>query len=202
MLDKMKRATAIRHLVEMSETASDITTRLRNSDIEWPLEEIWVAGDLLDGAAEMDAGAVVLMLDIEPGELPWMAQHPVAEWVGHELRLGKRPMAWCYRPHVWPPWNACHRRVALVWTAGGGLDEPSIEALRNQRQPKIAAPDDALFREQLVEERAAARVHLRQIVDDFWEPAWRRENRGEDREDQLWRAAAGLLEIDDALREV
>ncbi|MGF1599147.1 MAG: hypothetical protein ACFCVK_19890 [Acidimicrobiales bacterium] len=42
----MKPSTAVRHLVEMAAEASDLL-RLRDTDIGWPLEESWVAGELL-----------------------------------------------------------------------------------------------------------------------------------------------------------
>lgn len=131
--------------------------------------------------------------------MPWLAMHPAGEWVGERLRLGKRPMLWCYRPSVWPPWNARHRRVAPIWTAAAGLDEAAIEALRSGGDPDVAEPGDDDLQTQLVEERLASHAHLCRIVDDYWEPAWRRHHRGEEAEKHLWRAAAGLVEIDDAL---
>jgi hypothetical protein len=112
----VKRSTAVRHLVEMGEEASDLL-RLRDSDVGWPLEEIWVTGELLDSNGDLDAGSVILLLDVAPAELPWLAMHQAGEWVGERLRLGKRPMLWCYRPAVFPPWNARHRRAARVWAA-------------------------------------------------------------------------------------
>ena len=197
----VKRSTAIRHLVEMGEEASDLL-RLRDSDIGWPLEEIWTTGELLDSNGDLDAGSVILLLDVVPAELPWLAMHQAGEWVGERLRLGKRPMLWCYRPSVWPPWNARHRRVARVWSAATGLDDDMIESLRSGRRPSIVEPSRDHLREQLIEERAASRAHLRQMVDDYWEPEWRRRRRGEEREDYLWRAAAGLIEIEDALESI
>lgn len=194
----MKRSTAIRHLVEMARQASE-SLRLRETDIGWPLQELWVTGELLETGDELDSGSVILMLDVAPEELPWMARHPAGEWVADQLRLGKRPMLWCYRPSSWPPWNARHRRVVRVWSTANGLDEAAIDALRSaSNEEAIEAGDDDL-RTQLTQERAAARSHLQQIVNVYWEPDWRRRHRGEGAEDQLWRAAAGLVEIDDAL---
>jgi hypothetical protein len=42
----VKRSTAIGHLVEMAAVATD-RLRLRDPDIGWPLEEMWVTGDLI-----------------------------------------------------------------------------------------------------------------------------------------------------------
>lgn len=61
----VKRSTAIRHLVEMATEATDML-RLRETDIGWPLEELWVTGDLLDIGGELEVGTVILLLDVAP----------------------------------------------------------------------------------------------------------------------------------------
>jgi hypothetical protein len=61
--------------------------------------------------------------------LPWLAVHPVGEWVGERLGLGKRPFHWFYRPVLWPAWNPAYQRVARVWTAGDGVDAAALDAL-------------------------------------------------------------------------
>lgn len=88
----------------MADVAND-RLLLRDSELGWPLEELWVGGDLLGHRSGLEAGAVVLVLDLPPEELPWLAMHPAAEWVGAQLRLGKRPFLWSYRPILWPVWN-------------------------------------------------------------------------------------------------
>ena len=97
----VKRSTTIRHLLEMAEVA---TERMRHGEthIGWPLKEMWVTGELLGLSETIEAGAVVLVLDVPAQELPWLALHPAGEWVGDQLRLGKRPLRWCYRPLTWP----------------------------------------------------------------------------------------------------
>lgn len=182
----------------MGETATDLL-RHRDSDLGWPLEEVWAAGELLDGRPELETGTVILMLDEPAAELPWTAEHPSGKWIAYQLRLGKRPMLWWYRPMVWPPWNALHRRVARVWTAAAGLDTTTIDALRTGAAPPVVEPTDDELRDQLTEERTLSRAHLREIVERYRDPDWRRDHRGEELDDLLWRAAAGLVEIDDAL---
>ena len=61
-----------------------------------------MTGDLLDATGELETGSVILVLDVPPAELPWLVLHPAGEWVGEQLRLGKRPMQWYYRPLGWP----------------------------------------------------------------------------------------------------
>jgi hypothetical protein len=194
----MNRSTAIRHLEEMAAEATGTLRHLQGSEISWPLEEIWTAGDLLDRRGDLDAGTVILMLDVAPDELPWLARHPSGEWIGERLRLGKRPMMWTYRPHVWPAWNARCRRVLRIWSATAGADQAVIEALRSGAPLEVVEPDERELRSQLRHEAQLSRAHLRRVVDDHGEDGWHRGRRAE-REDELWRAAAGLLEIDEAL---
>lgn len=197
----MKRSTAIRHLVELAEAASD-RLRFRATDIGWPLEELWVTGALLEPVDELDHGSVVLMIDLPPDELPWLAVHPAAEWIGDQLRLGKRPLWWSYRPTSWPPWTYRDRRVARFWSANGGLNADVIEALRTCRPPTIIEPAPGELLDQLGIELAIAKAHLRSILDRYWDQDWRRANQhGTSPEDQLWRAATAVTEIEAAVDE-
>lgn len=77
----------------MAATASE-NLRLRNTDIGWPLEELWVTGELLSRASEVDTGAVVLVVDVPATEMPWLALHPTGEWIGEQLLEG-------YWEHDW-----------------------------------------------------------------------------------------------------
>ena len=194
----MKRSTAIGHLVEMAEVATE-RLRLRDTDIGWPLEEMWVTGDLLGLADTLEAGSVVLVLDLSAEELPWLALHPAGEWVGEQLRLGKRPLRWCYRPLTWPVWNHEHRRLARFWSAAGGLDTSVIEALRSRRLDRLALaePSAEELAEQLPTELAVARRHLGAVLEAYWDHDWRRRHSGHDEspEDHLWRAATAVTDI-------
>jgi hypothetical protein len=121
----MKRSTAIGHLVETGQVSSE-QLRFRGTDIGWPVEELWVTGDLLSLADTVDAGSVVIALDVPPDEAPWLAINPAGEWAAEQLRLRKRPLLWCYRPLGWPVWNHQHRRLARYWVgAGRGWTTPS-----------------------------------------------------------------------------
>lgn len=201
----VKRSTAIGHLLEMAEVASERLT-LRDSAIGWPLEELWVGGDLLGLADSMEVGSVVLVLDLPAGELVWLARNPAAEWVGEQLRLGKRPMQWSYRPLAWPVWNHQHRRVVRFWSADAGLDPTVIEALRSGRLDRlpVVQPSATELTDQLRHELALSRRHLRAVLDGYWDRDWRREHNrfGGSPEDHLWRAAMAVTEIHEALNEL
>lgn len=184
----------------MAEQAGEMV-RFRDdaSGIGWPLESIWLTGELLETTGDVEVGSVILSIDAPADDLPWLATDPAGEWVGDRLRLGKRPMLWCYRPHVWPAWNARHRRVLRYWMAEGGLDESVIASLRGDGPLASVDPTDEHYREQLIEEQRASRRHLEHIVDNYWERDWRRDHKGQQAEDALWRAASGLLEIEETL---
>lgn len=200
---EVKRSTAVRHLVEMAATASE-NLRLRNTDIGWPLEELWVTGELLSRASEVDTGAVVLVVDVPATEMTWLALHPTGEWIGEQLRLGKRPMRWCYRPLSWPAWNQEGRRLIRFWDAAHGLDEVVIEALRSRDLTRVhvVEPTEVELLDQLRIELVAARQQLKTVLEGYWEHDWRQAHKGYDEtpEDHLWRAATAFVDIDDALR--
>ena len=197
----VKRSTAIRHLVEMAEVATE-SANLGGSSVDWPLAEMWVAGHLLERTEEIDHGTVVLMIDLPPDELPWLAVHPTAEWVGEQLRLGKRPMLWSYRPAAWPAWTYRNLRVARFWSASNGLESGVIDQLRSGAAADVIEPDEDELTEQAGVELQVSKAHLRSILDPYWDHDWRRSNRHRTSpEDQLWRAASAVTELEDALRE-
>jgi len=201
----VKRSTAIGHLVETGEVSSE-HLRLRGTDIGWPVEELWVTGDLLGSADTIATASVVLVLNVPPDEAPWLAINRAGEWAGERLRLGKRPFTWFYRPRAWPVWNHRHRRLARYWSAGEGLDDTAIEALRTRRldQLEVVEPTASELVPQLRAELLVSRGHLRRVVDNFWDRDWRREHTGygESPEDHLWRAAAAVSEMQDALDQL
>ncbi len=54
----MKRSTAIGHLMETAKVSSE-QLRFRGTDMGWPVEALWVTGDLLGPADNVEAGSVV-----------------------------------------------------------------------------------------------------------------------------------------------
>jgi hypothetical protein len=201
----VKHSTAVRHLVEMATVAND-RLALRDNEVGWPLEELWVGGELLELRSDLEAGSVVLVLDLPPEELPWLAMHPAAEWVGAQLRLGKRPFFWSYRPVLWPVWNQRNRRVARFWSARSGIDTAVLDALRDGRVDEVPVlePSTDELADQLATEADASGIHLRKVLAAYWDTDWRRLHKGPGTspEDQLWRAAQAAVEIAGALHEL
>jgi hypothetical protein len=201
----VKFPTAVRHLVEMAEVSTE-KLGLRDSGIGWPLQELWVAGELLEGPESLEWGSVVLVLDLPPGELTWLTRHPEAEWIGSQLRLGKRPFAWTYRPWAWPVWNHHHRRLARFWSADRGTQMDVLELLSDRQLSRLPFVEPAVEELvlQLSEELTASRGHLCHVLERYWDPGWRRDHKGPDEspEDHLWRAAQAVSEIEQALSDL
>ena len=201
----VKRSTAIGHLVETAGAASE-RLRFHDTDIGWPLDELWVTGELLGPTDALDAGAVVLVLDVPADELPWLAIHPVGEWIGDVLRLGKRPyqlvvsaprLAGLERRTPPPraildgtrrPGHRCHRGVADQTASTAS----QLQSLRMRNWPINSTA-----------ELAVSRRYLRAALDHYWDHDWRREHsrNGETPEDHLWRAAIAVEDIRKALDE-
>ncbi len=138
-----------------------------------------MAGDLLARPTRSMPGSVVLVLDVPPDEAPWLAINPAGEWAGEQLRLRKRPLLWCYRPLAWPVWNHQHRRLARYWSAGAGLDDTVIDALRTRRLDRldVVKPTADELARQLQAELPVSRGHLRTVVERYWDRDWRRSTR-------------------------
>ena len=182
----------------MAEAAS-AQLSFRDSAIGGPLEELWVAGDFLSTGDSVDDGVVLLRLAVPAAELPWLALHPKGEWTGQHLRLGKRPFAWWYRSLEDPPWNVEHRRVVRVWSASDGVATDVLENLRaGEGTNGVVEPTDADLAAQLHVDLERARQHLGVIVARYWDREWRQEHRPQP-EDHLWRAAAAVCSLDEAL---
>lgn len=201
----MKRSSAVRHLVEMATVSTDLLG-LRDTSGGWPVEQLWVAGDLLTGSSAVEHNQVVVVLDVPAEELLWLAWYPGAAWFDDQLRLEKRPFDWAYRALSWPVWNYRHRRLARFWSAEDGLDQDVINALNKGHPEKVevAEPTMRALAEQLNTELPLSRQHLRHILEHYWDGDWRRTRRGFENtpEDHLWRAARAVTEMQDALDEL
>jgi hypothetical protein len=97
-------------------------------------------------------------------------------------------------------WNCRAPRVVRFWSATSGTHEAAIEALRLRSPIEVVEPSAEELRVQLAVELDSAKDHLRAIVDRYWDRDWRDDNRGYTTpEDQLWRAAAAVSELEAAL---
>lgn len=201
----MKYATAVRHLVTVGEAATD-DLRLRDTSIGYPLEELWVGGDILEGLQELDVACVVLVLDQPVADVTWLALNPAGQWIAERLRMTKLPMRWYCRPAGYPAWNPELHKVVRFWSAATQLDREVMENLRLGRfdsLPVVRPSDDQLM-SQLAIEAVDCRRHLWHVLDHYWDESWRREHRafGIQPEDHLWRASQAVREIEEATAQI
>lgn len=65
----------LRHVTDLAEEADRLTHL--SGDLALPLSELWVGGDLLDGAEQIEWALVVVRLDIPADEFPtWPCTPP------------------------------------------------------------------------------------------------------------------------------
>jgi hypothetical protein len=199
---RVKYSTAVGRL----RTIGAELDRFAGFDEDFLLEEAWVFGELLDAPDQFDVVSLALVVDLPPEEVTWCARPAPAEAVTSLLRFEKYPLRWFWRPTVWPVWNHAIDRAVRFWSKRAGADAAALDALASRRLDDlmvVAPPDAEALRGQLLIDHEAARLHLRQVVDQYDDPGWRREHKGfgVHPEDHLWWAAKGFLELDAALRE-
>jgi len=68
-------------------------------------------------------------------------------------------------------WNHQHRRLARYWSAGAGLDDTVIDALRTRKLDRldVVAPTADELARQLLAELPVSRRHLRTVVERNWD---------------------------------
>jgi hypothetical protein len=169
----------------------------------WPpdepfLREVYVFGDLLDGADPIDWIEIALVLNLPAEEVPWESHPHGTDWLVRELRLDKGGYAYWWRPRQGPVWNHHIRGPVRFWSLDGP-DEDVLAALAERRLddlPRLVAePREA--REQAAAELDRALSRLREVHRSYWERDWRREHRGNYRypENELWEAVDGYLSL-------
>lgn len=93
-----------------------------------------------------------------------------------------------------------------VLVGRGRSDGTVIDALRTRRLDRldVVEPTASELTRQLQVELPVSRGHLRTMIERYWDRDWRREHKGYDEspEDHLWRAAAAVSEMQDALDEL
>jgi hypothetical protein len=176
------------------------TTRL---PLEEPLlHEVYVFGELLDGADSIDHLKLALVLNLPPEEVPWESQPRGTPWLVDSLRLDKGGFSYWWRSRHGPVWNHHIRGPVRFWSLDGP-DDTVLRALSERRLadlPRLtASPEDV--RSRTATELDAALVHLRAMTATYWDREWRRDNRGNGRypENHLWEAVYGYVDLLDAV---
>jgi hypothetical protein len=165
--------------------------------------EAWVFGELLEHPDELEVISLALVIDLPAEDVTWRARPTPAEAAASLLGFEKYPLRWFWRPRVWPVWNHAIERAVRFWSEAG-TDTVVLDALAHRdvaALPVVSPPSVEALREQLVIEHGAARDHLRDVLDRYDDREWQREHRGFGvrRDDHLWCAAQGFLDLDAAL---
>lgn len=197
----MHHSTAVRRLRTLAERAERVAGLWEDEAV---LTGIYAFGPVLESADDLRFVSVALVLDLPADELTWGARPQSCAGLAALLELDKAPVTWLWRPAVWPVWNHRIERPLRIWSTEGA-DVAALDALaRGEAEPlRLPAPSDDELREQLSDELAACLVHLRRVRDAYWEPDWRKENRGfgEYPENHLWNAVDGYLDLLDAVHQ-
>jgi hypothetical protein len=170
-----------------------------------PLNEIWIAGDVLDAVDQPEDATVVLMIDVPVDSMPVLSIHPDGQFWAWHLDLSKRPLLTRYEPVGRPAWNHERRRVLRFWSADEGLDEAAVNSIQSGPGdgPPVVQPSAADLRAYVEAELPHSSDHLRRMLDDYWDGPWRKAHTAKADwiypDDHLWRAAYAVQSMQDAL---
>jgi len=197
----MKYDKAVQMLRTIAERC-DLVSQLWDEDEESPLLEAYAFGAVLEGPDEVEQVGVALVLDAPPGELTWCARPVAFSGLPHLLDLEQASVDWCWRPAVWPVTNHAILRPLRIWSHKG-VEALALGALADRRAEslRLPAPDQEVAQEHAAYELEESLAHVRRVTESYWEPGWRRDNRGYGSvhpEQQLWRAVRGFLDLRDA----
>ncbi|MBJ8341046.1 hypothetical protein JGU71_19345 [Antrihabitans sp. YC3-6] len=170
-------------------------------DHYFPLNEVYVFDELLDGPESLDWVQIALVVDLPDTEVTWGRQPDDAYAVVYPLRLDKGGFSYFWRSHEQQVANHFIREPVRIWSKEDGIDDEALEALKEKRFGDIPRPafDKAL----LADELAATLKHLREVSDEYWDSKWRRAHSGNGRypENTLRDAVFGYLDLLDADQE-
>lgn len=190
----MRYATAVRRLRSLAEEF-DHHARLWEEPL---VTAAYVYGELLEGPEELDAARIALVVDLPPDQVTWRAEPPTAAAFAELTKLSSLPLEWTWRPVLWPVWNHEVRGPVRFWSLDGP-DEQALTALERRHFGELRrlVPEPAEEREQLEEELAFSRAHLKRVTGAYWDREWRRAHKGAGAEPEhhLWRAADGYLDL-------
>jgi hypothetical protein len=198
-MGRVKWTRAVHHLDALARTCAEMATRPRTI---FPLRvtELWAAGPVLDGPADIEFVTVALVVDLPAEDVPWLGEPVGAQHWASAVRLTKNPVAARWRSARAPVWNHQLDRPVLLWDHVGGVAEETLDALRAERiEPlRLPAPTPDELRERLTDELAVSLRALRKANRGYDDQRWR-PGKLEPVADLLWRASEGYLDLLDAL---
>lgn len=191
-----RAAVHLRRLAEAAPRCGDLTALL-------------AVGELLEGPDDITRSEVLAVLDRPARRVTWgSVPLDVLAWQREE-RLDDLPLTWWYRSSERAPDNHTLFRPLLFWSRAHGLDEHALTAVAAGGEERLdalrpKAPEVTELVARLRAERAEAASALTDVVDTYWERAWRRNQQRLDRypEHRLWDLAWGLVDLEHALEQL
>lgn len=194
----MKWTRAVHHLETLAQSCTDLGSRPAFSSLR--VEQLWVAGEVLDEPRDVETVTVALVVDLPVDAVPWLSEPPGAQHWANAARLGKNPVVALWRSSGAPVWNHHIDRPALLWDSTDGLVPETLAALQAGRGDtvRLPPPAPAVLRGRLQDELAVSDRALRACTQTYERRRWA-PGAQEPHADALWRACAGYLEVRDAL---
>ena len=165
------------------------------------VEQLWVAREILDEPHDLELVTVALVVDLPVEEVPWLGEPPGAQHWANGARLGKNPVVGPVAvgrcAGVEPPASTGPR---CSGTAPTGWSRRRSPRLRPAAATPSASPrrSPSVLRSRLQDELAVSDRALRACTQTYERRRWA-PGALEPHADALWRAAAGYLDVRDAL---
>jgi hypothetical protein len=194
----MKWTRAVHHLETLAQSCTDLGSRPAFSSLR--VEQLWVAGEVLDEPQDVETVTVALVVDLPVDEVPWRSEPPGSQHWANGARLGQSPVLALWRSAAAPVWNHRIERPALLWDSTDGLVPETLAALQSGRGDtvRLPPPAPAVLRGRLQDELAVSDRALRACTQTYERRRWA-PGAQEPHADALWRACAGYLDVRDAL---
>ncbi len=191
----MKWSRAVHHVEALAQSCAEMASSPASI---FPLRvtALWVCGDILGPATDLEHVTVALCLDLPAADVAWWSEPPGSQHWANATRLAQSPvLAWWRSAHA-PVWNHRVERPALVWDGEQGLREDTLAALRAGRGEdfRLAAPQPAQLRDRLLAELAVSLAALRATTAGYEQRRW---SPGKliPHADALFRASDGYLDV-------
>jgi hypothetical protein len=200
----VKRSTAVRRLVEMTDDCAGLNERFEVVDSTVRVTALWAYGRILEAEASWGDEPFVrtaVVVTMSEAHLPWLARPAKVRWMEQMVRWDKLPVHVVWRSADAPVWNHFVWRPMLLWDVESGPHAAEIEALRqgaDLEAYRLPAPTDDDLGRRLERECEVSFVALGAAAAAYEEKRWRRANHLE-LADTLWAVADGYVDVRTAL---
>ena len=194
----MNWSRAVHHV----EAAADECQRLQElppTMVPVRVTQMWVFGDALGPARDLETVSLALSLDLPAEDVAWLTEPPAATHWLNMTRLAKNPVRVWWRSARAPVWNHRIAHPLLVWSSADGVVDDAMNALREGRGEAagLTEPSADELATRLRQELAISLSTLRARSEDYGAKRWG-QGKLEPTADALWHVAHGYLDLLDA----